>query len=336
MRKLILSVFTMISIGSTAYGSPFSDLPSDDMKFIEFNGTFIVPNEPAFASFADSARDKTGALISVGTFRTLIVASYGRFSDVILFDVDKKVVEFNQLQIEALRESATVGSFLSALLGRKIGAATLDEALRGDRAASAELHNYVFNAKRFAHDTISRKSIEYVESLVKLASRDHGAGFLTSPTAYRRLRQLAIDGRMHSLHGNLAGEHTLKAIGSRLKQDGVRVSVVDVSNAPYYIFGPMTDEASRTRFGENLRSLPWAANGIVNFTSELSMYPRALNHESWFYYSVPRAEYLAVAERMVSNRSAETEFARSLRGSGADMNFGSCRAMFRWASGYPN
>src|SRR5437868_4980413 len=48
------------------------------------NGSFIFPNEKKSYAFKDIVKGKKGALISVGTFRSLRLASFGDFEKVIL------------------------------------------------------------------------------------------------------------------------------------------------------------------------------------------------------------------------------------------------------------
>lgn len=65
---------------------------------------FIYPNETYPEKFSGILRTiKDGTLISVGTLRGLIDASYGRFEYVILLDYNKKAVELNKLNIELIR-----------------------------------------------------------------------------------------------------------------------------------------------------------------------------------------------------------------------------------------
>ncbi|MES2963364.1 MAG: hypothetical protein V4760_05705 [Bdellovibrionota bacterium] len=287
----LLAILISLAV-STARGTDFRDLPRDVVPQLTFGGAFIVPNEAGFAAYANATRDKGGALISVGTFRALMLASYGKFSEVVLFDVDPKVVAFNELQIEALKVAENVSEFLASI-------------------------------ERLANGDLVVRARDYVERVSKLAVSDDGSGFMKNPDAYLRLRQLALDGKIHAVNGDLAGNSTLIAIGDRLRKKGVFISVFDVSNSLYYILGHKRDQELVENFGK----LPFTRDAVVNFTSEIDGNP-GRHWNSWSYYSVPARVYIRAANHFSSSRAAETAFAKTLFGTSADLTEKTCPVLF--------
>ncbi len=78
----------------------YEQVPEDTIDKV----MFIYPNETYPEKFSGILRTiKDGTLISVGTLRGLIDASYGHFEYVILLDYNKKAVELNKLNIELIR-----------------------------------------------------------------------------------------------------------------------------------------------------------------------------------------------------------------------------------------
>ena len=147
---------------------------------------FIVPNEDHYSEFATGNRKRKGAFIGVGTFRVLVGASYGYFEEVIFADLDRRVVEFNRFQIDALKMSPTVEEFLIHL--KSLQSSNL-EILEPRTLMSA-----------------------YVQRLERYKKSDTSGSFPVNPKAYNHLRMLALSGRMHSVSASLTGSVTLSSI----------------------------------------------------------------------------------------------------------------------------
>ncbi|MEK7355273.1 MAG: hypothetical protein AAB250_02410, partial [Bdellovibrionota bacterium] len=297
---------------------------------MDFGGAFINPNEPGFSAFAEITRQRTGALISVGTFRALMLGSYGHFQEIVLFDFDATIVEFNRRQIEALKISESLAEFFANLVERPADVALFQRAIEGEAKARHE----ILQPPLKSSTELGYRADDYVSSVFNLFDHDDGSGFLKNGRAYLRLRRLAIEGRMHAVQGDLAGRETLKAIGKLLERNRIQVGMLDVSNSPYYILNPRNGNLAPA-YAANLASLPWAKNAVVNFTTEVHGYP-GHGIDRWSYYSVPAREYAAKAATF-ENRNGLTEgsFIRSLRGTDSDLNPGSCKFLFKTSARGP-
>ncbi len=129
MKRFYISVFVILSVFSKANGaSIFADIPSDGKS--DF-GTYLLPNERTIHLTSLVNAEKKGALIAVGTFRVLAQASQGKFDEVVMLDYDRKIVKFNQKQIEALKASDNVSEFLAILCREPALAPTIDRILNG-------------------------------------------------------------------------------------------------------------------------------------------------------------------------------------------------------------
>lgn len=175
-------------------------------------GKHIVPNEDRYTQFAIQAKFAQGVLLSVGTFRTLAVASFGQFSHVVLFDVDPGIVDFNKLQIEALKQSPTAADFLAKLIHRPqyVGIFKMILSNSSKRAeALAVFEDFYFRESKKRHDNRARRdfdlapneryyweALEYVDKLLKYSATDAGQSFLTNHRNYNKIRKLEI-GRAH-------------------------------------------------------------------------------------------------------------------------------------------
>ncbi|MEK7355660.1 MAG: hypothetical protein AAB250_04385 [Bdellovibrionota bacterium] len=235
---------------------------------------YIIPNERQYYQFADANRGLRGTFIGVGTFRVLAGASYGDFDQVIFADLDQRVVDFNRVQIEILAKSNDVSDFLSRL------------ARRTD-----------------PQNPTSRDFNSYADSVSRLMADDPGGSFLTDHRKFLHLRELARAGRMHSIPMSLTGSTGYEKLGRLLRKEGSTVGVIDVSNAPDYI---KTESKNWGAFERNLRTLPWAPDGIVNFTTE---YARGF---SWDHTSVPIERYLTAMQPVRQDRANFSPFIKNL------------------------
>lgn len=271
-----------------------------------FFRSFILPNEPEFAEFKKANSGKTGAFIGVGTFRVLVGASYGRFSEIIMADLDQTVVDFNKLQIQALANATTVEAFFVEL--EKLAA---------------------------THESLKFVSLQYVESLQQLRLKDASESFLTNPHAYARLHLMAKRGRIHTVAASLTGEKSFRKIGERLHRAGLSVSVLDVSNAPDYFvmprYMPMGVKAAVEAFDANLKALPWAPDAVINSTTDQAKIGKPSSTKSWHPMSTPIADYLELYREVVRGRELE-DYTWIYGKLYANRNERLCKSIFRGAA----
>ncbi|PIS11687.1 MAG: hypothetical protein COT73_02615 [Bdellovibrio sp. CG10_big_fil_rev_8_21_14_0_10_47_8] len=266
-------------------------LKEADLEKIQYDANqsfpgYIIPNEASYFNFEAVNRGKKGVLISLGTFRALVAASYGNFNEVILADLDQSVVDFNKKQIEYLQSSETVVEFLAKVGQRPYSKKEIEGALNGDAGL----------IKGFQQESQTSRSIgfRYLASLIEFAQTDPSHSFLKDPAAYQKLRQLALNGKIHSMAADLTSERTYLELAQLIRADKNEVSVIDVSNAPDYII----ENQKMDLYLRNLQALPLAKNAIVNFTTIHGANKKDIfNVDSqWTYVSVPAKQYIEAAQ----------------------------------------
>lgn len=251
----------------------------------------------------------------MGTFRILSEASFGQFNYVVMMDYDKAAVEFNQRQIEVLKQSKDIVDFLAKLA--KVEPQKIKDILQGKMSAEKLLDGYY------------SWEIPYVVRLIELSDVDPGVSFLTNPTAFEKIKKLALQNRIISIAGDLAGEKTLRQLSHFLNENNITVSVLDISNAPDYVFQAKQGRA----YLKNLQQIPWSKGALVNFTAQTGVTSvkdiRALVqlHEGpqWLYFSMPARQYIAEADSFIDSkfplsRSGYGDFVNGLLNSAADLN----------------
>lgn len=258
---------------------------------------FIVPNEDEYYLFHPSIAHKTGALISVGTFRAFQDASIGNFSHVILLDYASEVVRFNRQFVELIQTSTNRIDFLTRL-ARHESARKIFENLESEKISSVSYWHQMRDLLR-AHPQshpprlpsdalVNRMFVEQMDAfefsttlLLDFYPRQK-PGFLTQDHAFEKLQKLVSENRISVIHGNLAGVITLQDIARFLRQSDVSVSILDISNAFPYIY----EARQESYFFENLLHLPFSQDAQVLFTSHDIKKAASLGG-GWNYYAVP-------------------------------------------------
>lgn len=292
------------------------------------SGAYIIPNEQNTHLFAPVLRGKGGALISVGTFRSLNAALLGDFSHVIQFDHDSKTTAFNRAHLELIKASRDRYEYLTALLDKKPDAKLLNDA-RAGRLSDAE-----FLTKLMALPAPSSRGPPAAEVQRILASLPHDrrAWFLpkigtlaelaqsilkfrASPDQwtlayfgtderFAELQKMIRAGRVIPINGDLAGARSMPALAGKLKASGIAVSAVDLSNAFQYFV-----EKRSADFIRNLRTLPLAEDASILMTiktfrsrvrnvdfGERIMVMPPLTSDAWLYFATPARTLLKTAE----------------------------------------
>ncbi len=130
---------------------------------------------------------------------------------------------------------------------------------------------------------------EYLQKILKLCDPALGvrAGFLGSEERYQRLHQLASQGRMASVRADLTNT-SFANVARVLRENGMLVSVLDVSNAPDYF---LHSEGHRNDvYRLNLQQLAWTTDAEVLFTS--GMIPMIDKQGLWNYLRFSARDYI--------------------------------------------
>ena len=269
---------------------------------------FIAPNEFDSRLYEPWVRNQTGALISVGSFRTLTTAGLGSFSHVVLFDYDPRVQGFNRFNLELVGRSASRLEYLNSLFELEL----TPEELRIAQSSFAE-EQRLLRAKlepKLAAKTLLSWSNTYAAPYAESVSKDMRKIILSeylgqetserwlnsifgSDLIFKRVQRLVHSGSVEIVQGSLVGAREMLELGARLRQKGIHVSVVDVSNAPRKFRSDTSGDISPLRhFVANLKTLPNNGSTLVLETGN-SWLPRRAHADQWNYYVIPWEEYLA-------------------------------------------
>ena len=87
----------------------------------------------------------------------------------------------------------------------------------------------------------------------------HPGSYLSTEDRFRTVRDLQRRDKVVPVVGDLSGPTAMKAIGGYLKEAGLPVTALYVSNVEMYLFR----QGSFPKFAENVRALPGAPNGVL-------------------------------------------------------------------------
>ena len=234
------------------------------------NLTYIMPNERQYFLFQPFVKELDGVAVSVGTFRSLSVASQGNFSHLVMMDMDWRIVQFNKVQIGALKQAENFAEFKKLM--------AIPKFMEDVMPTSKDLGEYELRWK-------------YVTELERLAQYDEGATFISSPEKYQKLRKMALAGQISSVVGNVAS-NDMSLLSDELSKHSLKVSVIDISNVPTYLAHSRKMEVLM----DSLKKLPLDEKARVNFTVGTGLDAVKLKgqpvSDSWEYLSVKARKYI--------------------------------------------
>lgn len=122
MNKFFIITFILINIATHATDfdviatKKLADITNEETELnpevlenLELNN-YIAPNERNPNFYANFLKDKTGTLLSVGTFRALIMFTIGKFDRLVLVDVAKSILAFNREHLSYIVDISSSGS----------------------------------------------------------------------------------------------------------------------------------------------------------------------------------------------------------------------------------
>jgi hypothetical protein len=261
-------------------------------------GAFVLPNENEFWRLTPVLKDKTGTLVSVGTFRTLFDAQRGEFSRVIMLDVNAVVTAFNQVNIDMIRELKQTG--LTSAEQRAFYIWMLRNRKNEDRAPpltpeklKAIGDEIPENLQKSFRDKIRHGWLTDQAGLFRAfltqGTDQFQNSYWGSDEAWTKIQRLIVENRISVVNGDIGGEQTVASIARALDKIGQEVSVVDLSNVPDFILMEKRKGVSLTNLMiSNLRRLPYSADAEITFTGRwkgshwtyFSMAPRVFFRDS--------------------------------------------------------
>lgn len=258
---------------------------------------FIYPNELSAQYLRDVLANKTGVLISVGTFRTLFNASMGNFSNVFMLDNDSNITRFNIANlalIDALSKTnwplikqrliyvamltlrqflvdevdqfipiaeqsmrSAISAMLTALRGRKPLSVSTDFSEMGFTGQAAHA------AKKFVEGADDNGDVNRLFEVEDMNGKNIEMTYWRSDESYQKIIHLIEQGRIRVVSGDITGKRALASIAECVHKIGENVSIFDVSNAIEYF---LEDDAEMKNFGDNIESLvlPGAQMQIIS------------------------------------------------------------------------
>ena len=307
-------------------------------------GNYIYPNETHNDAYDEVFKNQTGALISVGTFRTLTEAGIGNFARIYMLDLDESVSAFNRINLALIKESGgNRMKWLSRLFVGNDWYENQTEANGGHEISELEIYTRIIRnnasvetgwwlrmVREWAEILKSRPDLQ--KEFEILTKAQVGKQFFTdrvpfdliyaayskekkwersifgSDQIFSKVYSDAIANKFFVVTGSLSGSNSMVDITEDLEQSQMKVSAVDLSNAIIFIM-PGTvhqDSAATPRFLQNLKRLPWAANGVILSTMELFRLKKGIkdlllwNHYWQSYFDFLAGEKLGVFKNLES------------------------------------
>lgn len=301
------------------------------------SGGYIPPNEHDHGVYRPLMQGKSGALISVGTFRVLERAAMGDFSFVVMLDYDSVTTQFNEENLKLIAESADRLEYLQKLFSRKAPAELLARARSGQISAAVFFQQLIQNGERVqaeAGSSVARiqhilsagaglrdpgaeRDITLLERLdgevrkaVGHASRAQNSLF-GSDEIFTKVRKRVLRNEVIAIGGDLAGTKSMSDLAAALKTNKTHVSVVDLSNSIDHI--QMASPYRSTpikRLVANLRRLPLAQDALILFTERplitANFSPKINN---WEFYALGASQFFEAAGRgFMNNRASYMQY----------------------------
>lgn len=98
----------------------------------------------------------------------------------------------------------------------------------------------------------------FEEMLLETDRHGRQQSYLSSEELFQWLKKFQAENRLIPIVGDFAGPHAIRAVGSFLKSNGLRVSAFYTSNVEYYLF----DRPTWARYVANVKSLPIADDSL--------------------------------------------------------------------------
>ena len=271
--------------------------------------SYISPNELRPNMFESGLKGKTGALISVGTFRGFYDAAIGNFSYAILFDSNFGVTQFNLAFIDLIRRSPDRIQFIENLFGVPgIGKLLQQYEISGSAASLSEIQIKLLQTQTTTPEWITKfyQSLEkqspssqtkfeveiykFLKQIKEfyLGGRKLKHSFLSDQDAFTKLKSLADKGHIYVVSGDLAQGENLDQVSKILTREHIQVSVLDISNAQDYF-----DTEQKAKFQKNLANIPWSEDAKILSTK---MSNTTANHYDLWEYQINDAKKISGAQ----------------------------------------
>jgi len=277
----------------------FASVRSDPVpKELCAESHFVVSDESDHWLFKSDLSVPGGAYLCVGTDNNYTMAGWGKPDYLILMDFDQVVVDVHKVYRAVFLAAPSPEAFMS--LWAKESASELREILIKTYEDPVEQMR-VLKAYR-----ISRNLIEWrLKTQMRFYRAKGIQTFMDDPQQYEFIANLYRTNRVLLSRGDLTGKRTMKDIARVLKELGVPVRVVNLSNTEAY-FDYMPS------YRENIAALPIDENTLILSTSLLTTDPWAAQGH-YRYYIQKGLDYVSWLQR-ASTFSAKTIRMKRVKG----------------------
>lgn len=257
---------------------------------------YVQSNETRHDLFAPYITDLGGAYVGVGSDQNFTMMAMARSEIAFLLDIDRRVVELQQLYQVLVPRFATPRELVDAWHARNQDStrAILEEAFadRDEKERARLLRGFAT-----ARETVYR----HLERVIARNRDGAPSTWLSDPEHYAHVRAMFSTGRVRMMPGDLTGAHSLQTVGAACKAMGIAVKVLYFSNAEeYFKYTP--------QFVANLEALP-----IDDASSKLlrTIYNKKWVHaDLWAYQVQPIADFRArLADRKNRSRNPMLRYA---------------------------
>lgn len=263
-------VFCLIACGPR-FISLNDEIPGEDVP----PGTglhYVSSNENRLDLFYPHIRARRGLMIGVGTDQNLMLMSWAASSGAVLIDRDAFAELANQLHVHALRDSGSFADFRgfwSDTVRIRTAVKTLKPAI-----SDADLSLFVELVTN-PHGILHR-----LRRLETLAKKTGVENFTVSAELFDHLKRMATAGAIRILRADVAGSTTMTKLAQYLKEGGIPLSLVYLSNIEDY-------PVDATVLRHNLGLFPLRENTLLL---------RTLNRLDGMPYSFPENEEFAATQ----------------------------------------
>jgi hypothetical protein len=248
----------------------FASLPADPPPPELVRGLhYWVSNEDRLDLFHAEVKEKGGVYVGVGTDQNYLLAGWARSELLVLLDFDQAVVDLHRVYGVLFREAETPEAFLR--LWRQESRPEVRRLLKESRLRPSE-RAAALRAHATARWSVERRLLRVIEQM-KQASLPC---FLVDAAEYGHVRRLFLEDKVFLVRGDLTARRSLPALGQAVRQAGLTVKVLYLSNAEqYFPYG--------AQYRHNIRALPMEADTVVVRTSGQRGVPRVRG--TYYHYN---------------------------------------------------
>lgn len=300
--KTFLTVAFILPLSARAEMVP-PPFPPTQREFPVLEGHYIYPNEWFDAAYKESVEGLTGVAVTTGTFRALQRVLYGNFDWMFVVDIDPKVTEFNRLNYEAIMQAGSRREYLEnfpSFYQDEFG--TLPP-----KGKNLPLLNFM-NASGQDGALISARDLPEEK-------RRLNQFYFNNDRLFLALKRKLKSTKTVFLKDDLTSLELAEKLAAFLKQEGLHVTLLDISNIMDYVIaegGVINARTKRAaaRMADFIETLRLRTSDTVLFTTMLDndVYRKLLNGDDFEPMEDTFKYYVGSAQNVVDMLRLEKKF----------------------------